>query len=278
MRDRRAVDDDSGQRPPGTHAESRRLTNREAQVRPDQLWFLAGFLLLVAIVPVAAWLHERYGELVPSGLVAAAMLLDVARFRYGYEQLALANLVFVWGFCHQVGFTWDRLRVVPARFGHGLVLVGLLGLVGLTDMGSYPRSMVGTTSMVDRFSNMGPPTLSIVALCVLQVGLVVTFRERLEAGSQRPRVAISVRWLSANAMPLFLWHSVGFAALRAFLYLTSGVPDAPTSSRWLMHPLRVLGPLVLIVPLVAASRLIGRGAKPAGPVPPATQDTPMTSA
>jgi hypothetical protein len=223
------------------------------------LWFLAVFLLLVVIVPVASWLHDRLGELAALGLVSAAMLVDVARFRYGHEHLALLNLVFVWGFCHQVGFSWDRLRAAPARFGHSLILVGLMGLVGLTNMGLYPRSMVGTTSVVDRFSNMGPPTLPIVALCVLQVGLLVTHRHRLEAWAERPRVATAVRWLSANAMPLFLWHSVGFAAFYAVLHLTWTVPDSPSTAWWLTRPLWVLGPLILTAPLVTASRLIGRG-------------------
>ena len=53
------------------------------------------------------------------------------------------------------------------------MLIGFAGLVGLTNMGLYPRSMVGTTSAADRFSNMGPPTLPIVALLVFQVGLVI---------------------------------------------------------------------------------------------------------
>lgn len=229
------------------------------------LWFLAVFLILVAIVPVAAWLHDRFGELAALGLVAAAMLVDVARFRYGYEQLALANLVFVWGFCHQVGFSWERLRGAPARFGHCLVLIGFMALVGLTNMGLYPRSMVGTTSALDRFSNMGPPTLPIVALCCLQVGLVVVHRQRLESWSQTPRVERAVRWLSANAMPLFLWHSVGFAVFYAFVHLTWSVPEGPTAVWWLTRPLWVLGPLACTTPLLAVSRLVG-GRRPQ-PVP-----------
>ncbi|CAN5657554.1 hypothetical protein BH20ACT2_BH20ACT2_06720 [soil metagenome] len=229
------------------------------------LWFLAVFLLLVALVPVAARLHDRFGELAVLGLAAAAMGVDVARFRYGVDQLALANLVFVWGFCHQVGFSWERLRDAPTRFGHLLVLIGFTGLVGLTNMGLYPRSMVGTTSAADRFSNMGPPTLPIVALCCLQVGLLVTYRQRLETWSLTPRVRRAVRWLSANAMPLFLWHSVGFAVFYAALHLTWSVPEGPRATWWLTRPLWVLGPLACTVPLLVASRLASRR-RPVEPV------------
>jgi hypothetical protein len=44
-----------------------------------------------------------------------------------------------------------------------LRLGGLFGLVGLVLTNVYPPSMVGVPG--DRISNMGPKTLSIVALC-----------------------------------------------------------------------------------------------------------------
>ena len=221
------------------------------------LWFLAVFLILVVIVPLADALHRRFGELAPVALAGAAMLVDVARFRYGIEWLALANLVFVWGCCHQIGFSWERLRAAPARFGHLLTLVGFMALVGLTNMGLYPRSMVGTTSALDRFSNMGPPTLPIVALCCLQVGLLVTYRGRLAQWAASERATVVVGWLSKNAMPLFLWHTVGFAAFYALVHLQWGVPDGPTAEWWLTRPLWVLGPLAATLPLLAATRAIG---------------------
>jgi peptidoglycan/LPS O-acetylase OafA/YrhL len=223
------------------------------------LWFLAVYLLLVATVPLWDRLHRAWGELVPIGLAALAMGVDVLRFRYGYEQLALANLVFVWAACHQVGWSWDRLRVAPRRFGHVLVLVGLAALVGLTNMGLYPRSMVGTTSALDRFSNMGPPTLPIVALLVLQVGLVVTYRERLAAWAVRPAVARRVDWLSRNAMPVFLWHSVGFATFFVAMRAVWTVPDSPSALWWVTRPVWLVGPALCTLPLMALSARLHPG-------------------
>ncbi len=223
------------------------------------LWFLAVYLILVATVPVWDELHRRWGELVPIVLAMLAMGVDVLRFRYGYEQVALANLVFVWAACHQVGWSWTRLRAAPRRFGHVLVLIGFGALLGLTNMGLYPRSMVGTTSALDRFSNMGPPTLPIVALLVLQTGLVVTYRDRLEAWAQRPAVAARVGWLSRNAMPVFLWHSVGFATFFVVMRAAWTVPESPSALWWVTRPLWLIGPALCTLPLMALSARLHPG-------------------
>lgn len=227
------------------------------------LWFLIVFLLLVVTVPIWDRLHRRFGELAPVALAVCAMGVDVARFRYHITGVAFANLVFVWAACHQTGWSWERLRHAPARFGHMLMLIGFAGLVGLTNMGLYPRSMVGTTSKLDRFSNMGPPTLPIIALFILQLGIVVAGRPRLAEWADRPRVANAVAWMSRNAMPLFLWHSVGFATFFALMRLWVSVPDSPTALWWVTRPLWLLGPATLTLPLLAAS---ARLLRPAGAV------------
>jgi len=217
------------------------------------LWFLIVYLVLVVSVPLWDLLDRRWGELVPLALGAAAMAVDVARFRYGIEPVAWANMVIVWAACHQVGWSWSRLRAAPNRFGHALMILGLAALVGLTNMGLYPRSMVGTTSVADRFSNMGPPTLPILALCTLQVGLVIANRERILRAAERPRVAAAVDWLSRYSMPLFLWHTVGFAAFYALHYAVTDIPDAPGLAFWSTRPLWLVGPAVLTLPLLAVT-------------------------
>lgn len=217
------------------------------------LWFLVVYLFLIVTVPVWDRLHRRFGELAPIGLGVAAMAVDVTRFRYDIEAVAFANLIFVWAACHQAGWSWERLRDAPKRFGHSLMLIGLAALVGLTNMGLYPRSMVGTTSPVDRFSNMGPPTLPIVALFTFQLGIVVANRARLAEWSLRPRVVSKVAWLSRNALPLFLWHSVGYAAFYATVRLWFDVPESPTAIWWVTRPLWLIGPALLTLPLLGAS-------------------------
>jgi hypothetical protein len=218
------------------------------------LWFLAVYLVLVATVPIWDRLDRRWGYLVPLGLVALSMAVDVVRFRYDHPEVAWFNMVFVWAACHQVGWSWEQLRDAPRRFGHALMLIGFAALVGLTNMGLYPRSMVGTTAAADRFSNMGPPTIPILALCCAQVGLVVANRDRILAAAARPRVWRFTQWLSANAMPLFLWHTVGLAAFYALARLVVDVPETANGWWWLSRPLWIVGPALATVPLLAATR------------------------
>ena len=218
------------------------------------LWFLVVYMALVVTVPLWDRLDRRWAELVPIGLVVAAMGVDLIRFRFGHPEVAWLNMVFVWGAAHQIGWSWERLRNAPPRFGNALALIGFAGLVGLTNMGLYPRSMVGTTSTVDRFSNMGPPTLPIIALLVFQVGLVVAHRDKIVEVMGRPRIRRFVSWLSANAMPLFLWHTVGFALFYAGMRALTTVPEEPNLTWWLTRPLWVLGPTLLTLPLIALSR------------------------
>ena len=240
------------------HAGPDRWLTRAVLLVLSPLWFLIVYLVLVVTVPLWDRLDRRWGELVPLALGAGAMAVDVARFRYDIEQVAWLNMVLVWAACHQVGWSWARLRAAPARFGHALVILGLAALVGLTNMGLYPRSMVGTTSAADRFSNMGPPTLPILALCTLQVGLVVANRRRILEAAARPRVRAAVDWLSRSSMPLFLWHTVGFGAFYAAHYAVADIPDSAGFAFWVTRPLWLIGPALATLPLLAASRLLTR--------------------
>ena len=218
------------------------------------LWFLVVYMVLVCLVPIADRLDRRWGELVPIAMVALTMAVDLVRFRFGHPEVAWLNMLFVWGAAHQIGWSWERLRNAPKRFGHALMLTGFAALVGLTNMGLYPRSMVGTTSTADRFSNMGPPTLPIVALLIFQVGLVVAYRDRILEVAERPLVQRFVSWLSANAMPLFLWHAVGFALFYALMRFFTSVPEEPSLLWWLTRPLWAIGPALLTIPLLALTR------------------------
>ncbi|MGH2753815.1 MAG: acyltransferase family protein, partial [Actinomycetota bacterium] len=67
------------------------------------LWFLVVYMVMVVTVPIWDALDRRFGELVPIGLVACAMGIDLLRFRFEYPELAWFNMIFVWGAAHQVG-------------------------------------------------------------------------------------------------------------------------------------------------------------------------------
>jgi hypothetical protein len=222
------------------------------------LWFLVVYMALVCLVPIADALDRRWGELVPIAMVAAAMAVDLIRFRFDHPEVAWFNMIFVWGAAHQVGWSWERLRQAPERFGHALMLIGFAALVGLTNMGLYPRSMVGTTSTADRFSNMGPPTIPILALLTFQLGIVVAYRDKILEVAEWPRVQRFVAWLSANAMPLFLWHAVGFALFYTLMRFVASIPEEPNLEWWLTRPVWVIGPALFTLPLLALTKKMRR--------------------
>ncbi|MDE0709399.1 MAG: acyltransferase, partial [bacterium] len=151
--------------------------------------------------------------------------------------------------------------------GWMLFWAGLFALIALTNMGFYPRSLVGVPG--ERFSNMGPPTLAIVALTFLQIGLVLVIRPKvlawLEGESLAQRV---VGWINEHAMPLYLFHSTGMAVVVAILFGFGYIPPAePTLEWWLTRPIWLIGPAIATWPLLALYRVTRRPVASATPKP-----------
>ncbi|HET6215073.1 MAG TPA: acyltransferase, partial [Micromonosporaceae bacterium] len=147
---------------------------RAVKLVVSPLWFLAVYLMLIALLPVALWLHRRYGMIALIWLAGAAMCVDILRFRYGHDGLAWINMVLVWGLAHQAGFFYATVVEAPRRTDWALLWGGLFGLVGLVFSGLYPPSMVGVPG--ERFSNMAPPAFVIVALLLFQIGVTELLR------------------------------------------------------------------------------------------------------
>jgi peptidoglycan/LPS O-acetylase OafA/YrhL len=223
---------------------------RAVRLVVSPLWFVAVYLLVIVAFPLMHWLHQRYGTLVLVWLVGASALVDVARFAHGRTTWALLNVLLVWGFCHQLGFFYEQMVGAGRRLAWTLAWGGLFSLVALVASNLYPGSMVGVPG--ERFSNMAPPTLCIVALVVFQSGVALLLRpwvlERLET---------SHRWDRTNevinrfAMPLFLFHSTGMAIAlwigTRFGFYDTRVPDA---GWWLFRPVSFLMPLLCTLPII----------------------------
>lgn len=221
------------------------------------LWFIIVYLVLVAIAPIAIRAHWRWGELVVVWLLGLAAVLDVLRFTHGQGWAAWANFLVIWGLAHQLGFFYDRFVQAPRRTGWALAWGGLFALLALTNMGFYPRSMVGVPG--ERFSNMGPPTLAIVALTILQIGVVLLVRsfvvDRLATHRRWQRMSV---WVNANSMGLYLFHTTGMALVVAALYLAFDYlpPGEPTIGWWLTRPVWIVGPAVATYPFLRLYRRV----------------------
>ncbi len=242
-----------------------------AKLVAQPLWFLGAYLGVVALAPAMAGLHRRHGWLVPAALAAGAAAVDLARFRLGLEGLGQLNLALVWLFAHQLGFFYadGSLAGGSRRRLAGLAVAGLASLVVLTASGAYPGSMVGMPG--EPVSNMNPPTVCIVALTLLQVGLVMLARERVSAWLARPQAWAAVVAASSVVMTVYLWHVTAMMAVVGLLYGT-GVPlPAPAGAGWwLTRPLWLLLLGTVLLPLV---RLFARFERPAALPAPAAEAT-----
>ncbi|QGG96657.1 acyltransferase family protein [Actinomarinicola tropica] len=210
------------------------------------LWFLIVYLLIVTMVPAGAWLRRRFGHNVIVVGIGAVVWVDLLRFHFGHDGIAWLNMLLVWGLVHQAGFDWPAWRALDRRSAWSLVWGGLIGLSALTNMGLYPRSMVGVPG--ERFSNMGPPTLCIVALAVFQVGVLLVNRERLERFITGPSAGVWVDRLQRSSMTLFLWHVPAYAVVYAVVWATGWrTPEEPTVRWWLERPFWLVVPAALCV-------------------------------
>ncbi|MGH9268307.1 MAG: acyltransferase family protein, partial [Acidimicrobiales bacterium] len=224
------------------------------------LWFLVVYVGAILLAPAMLGLHRRFGLRALGGLVTLAALVDLARFGAGVGRIGWANLAFVWLIAHQLGFFYADGQLVRAsiRVHLWMVVVGLVGLVVLTSMGVYPKSMIGTD--VERLSNMNPPTLPIVALTFWQVGLAMLLRERVAAWLARPGPWMGVIAANSMIMTLYLWHMTAFTMAILLLYpLGLGRPTSGTASWWVQRPIWILVPGLILAALV---KVFGRFERP----------------
>jgi acyltransferase-like protein len=227
------------------------------RVVAQPLWFVGVYLGIVALAPAMLRLHQRCGRwapAVPVALVAAAGLVDVARFAYGVPLIGYLNLAFVWLAVHQAGFLYADGRL-GRRIAPALALGGLAAAVLLTTVGPYPTSMVGMPG--EKVSNMSPPTLALAACATWLIGLVLVLRGPVTRWLARPGVWRGVVTANGLAMTAFLWHLTAMFAATA---LTMGLPQPAVGSGtwWLMRPLWIGGLLALTAALVLAFRRADR--------------------
>lgn len=216
------------------------------------LWFLAVYLVIIAVAPVAVAAHERFGLAAVAALAVAAGTVDVLRLGAGVEWVGALNFAFVWLAPHQLGVAWrsGALDVRPT-LRWWLVAGGLVALVLLTTVADYPRSMVGGPGGAR--TNNSPPSVALVALGAWQAGLVLVLRDRANRWLEKPAVWVNVVRANAMAMTLYLWHLTALVAATVALVATGIFPEAPVGSgTWWALRLVWLGILAaLLVPLVA---------------------------
>jgi hypothetical protein len=224
------------------------------------LWFLLVYLFVTALTPATYRLHKWFGMSALAIAVFIAAGMDVLRFSLNLTGAGWANVVLIWLFAHQLGYFYADRTLVRARPRVYLVLAlfGLVGLLGLTLSGLYPKSMVGTG--FGKVSNMNPPTICIVALTLWLVGVAMYLRRAASRRLARPgpwKLAVVVNSL---IMTVYLWHLTAYGAVFGVLALIGFSGSAPgTANWWLERTIWVGGSFSVLIPLVL---LFGRFERP----------------
>lgn len=220
------------------------------------LWFLAVYVLVVAIAPAMIRAHARWGIGVLVGLALAALFVDWLRIGLRIDGVEYTNFFFVFLFAQQLGFFWldgrlDRKRWMPVAMFVG----GLGSLWILTHVGPYPLSLVGVPG--ERIANNAPPTITLLALGVAQAGLALMVRRPVTAWLERRRVWSGVVGLNANAMTIHLWHFTALV-IASLIILPLGILPVYTagSGAWWLSRLAML--VVFTIPLAGLVAVFGR--------------------
>ncbi len=244
------------------------------------LWFLAVYLVVVAIAPWLIGLHHRYRWWVPAVMVAGAITADVVGFGTGRWEFRWFNVAFVLLLPHQLGFFYadGTLTRLPRAVFWGMVVAGLGGLLLLTNptafqlfgdvrfewfpgIGYYPKSLLGTD--VELVSNAYPPTLCFLLGGVWSIGAVMLLRPALTRWLRRARPWKATILLNSVIMTLFLWHMTAFLLAVLVLWpLGIGRQTDSTAAWWLERVVWIAVPAAFLVMLVA---IFGRFERPRQP-------------
>ena len=225
------------------------------------LWFLAAYLITQALVPGLARAHDLAPLRTAGLLLAASLVVDLARYGSGVTAIGLLNLVFVWALVQQLGFFFadGSLHRIPRRLLPVIAVVAFpaVGLLGLT--GSYSPDML---------TNLNPPTVPLVLIGVGQTALFLLLQPALDRlMGTRPAQAV-VLFLGTRLMTIYLWHLLFVILVAALVLVAPGLIPATGTAGWWWA--RIPGDALVLGALLLASFGLARferGPAPTGPAP-----------
>jgi hypothetical protein len=235
-----------------------------SQVALVPTWFLAAYIVVVALAPALLWTWERWGWRTVVAGVAAGAAVDAWSIAADKVWVGFANYLVVWGTVHQLGFAWLDGAIASRMRRISLGLCGIGGLLALVWVGPYPVSMIGVDGA--ELNNSYPTRVTLAFLGMAQAGVVLLAERRLALWLQRPRVWATTVVVNLRIMSLYLWHLTamvlvigGSLALGGF-----GLRSTPlTGSWWATRPawFGVLG-LVTLGCIAVLGRFERLGADP----------------
>lgn len=204
-----------------------------SQVALVPTWFLAAYVLVVAVAPACLRAWERFGFWSVLALLAIAAVVDLVSIAIGVELAGYPNYLFVWAAVHQLGYAWVDGKLATRTRRIILSCIGFAGLAVLIGPGPYPVSMIGITGA--EINNSAPTRITMAFLGMAQIGLVLLAEKRLAALLQRPRLWWATVLVNTRIMTWYLWHltsMVSVIAISAGLLGGFGLRIEPMSQLW----------------------------------------------
>ena len=223
-----------------------------SQIALVPTWFLAVYAMMILWVPLASTAWKRFGMASIWAPVATAAVVDLAYFQFDLHAVGWLNYLFVWGAIHQLGFAWQAERCGSKGTAALFCFGGLAILAALTELGPWPRSLVGVPG--DEVSNTTPPHLPILALAAFQFGAARLFEKPLRNWLRGQTAWAATVLVNSMIMTTFLWHSTVMILLfGASIQLGGiGLHAVPGSAEWWVLKVAWIAVLaVLLVPVVA---------------------------
>jgi len=198
------------------------------------LWFLAVYVLVVSLTPVAIAAQRRWGLRPVLALAAGVVIVDAVSLAGHVPYLGWLNYLLCWGLLYQLGIAWHG-GLFAGRRPVMLAAGSAVALALLIRLGPYPVSMIGVPGQA--IENTTPPTVAMLAYGCTQVGLAAAVAPALNR-LLRPRlVQRALSTANANVMALYLWHMVPVVIV-AFVGYPAGLipqPHEGTAAWWLVR-------------------------------------------
>jgi hypothetical protein len=234
------------------------------------LWFLATYVLVVALTPITLRAWESFGW---SSLVAGAGLaglMDLMSLGFGFAPGGFLNYVFVWGTVHGLGYAWADARFGGVTRRLAFSLGGFVSTAALVAVGPYPLAMVGLTT--HGVNNSQPPKVTLITLALFQAGLLLAFEGPVRRWLTREGAWAPVVMINGRIMTLYLWHMSAMVLVISGLMIAGDVGlqlEVDSAMWWLTRPLWLVGLAAITWPFIVGFGRFERPGDAGRPAPPA---------
>jgi surface polysaccharide O-acyltransferase-like enzyme len=198
------------------------------------LWFLAVYVLVVSLTPIAIAAQRRWGLLVPGVLAVGVVVVDAVSLAGHVPYLGWLNYLLCWGLLYQLGIAWHG-GLLAGRRPVLLAAGSAVALALLIWLGFYPVSMIGIPG--EAVQNTTPPTVAMLAYACTQAGLAVAAAPALNRALRAGLVRRVLSTANANVMALYLWHMVPVVIVAIVAYPAGLIPQPleGTAAWWLVR-------------------------------------------